>query len=948
MFDRLGKFVPRLRFLFLAAWVAGAVFFGIFGPSLTEVGSADETSFLPKDAQSLAARHVVAEAFPGDSAPSQTLIVFERQGGLTDADHNSIEGLRSFMEGPDHPVGITRYVTAEKSPQLGAMYRSSDGVIELARVDIGTAPFMPATNAAVDAIRAHLAEPGVLPDGLAAQVTGQAGIGRDYLQAIQEATDRTTVATIILVIVILLVIYRAPLAALVPLLTIGAAFLVARGLLGFLAQGGWRLSSVLDTFIVVLVFGVGTDYSIFFISRFREELTRHQRNDAIRATVGRIGAVIAASAATVMVGLGSMIVARFGMIQTIGPALAITIFVALLAGLTLTPSLLAIFGRRLFWPLHAQTHEAQSETSGFWAALGRRVTQRPGLISALVLAVLALPLLALPGLKQSFDVLDELPAGAESRLGFETLSEHLGSGQLLPLTVLVKVPGGDLSSADAMKQIDALEAQIASIPGVGKVRSLVDPAGEGGIDDLVKPALGLGDLAEEFRKPPSTDINVQLGEASLAGVRSTQSYIEGLPDVEPSISGSAILSAAESDLDILEQGVLNARKQALVGNQLRTISDQLKAGSAAVTGGATPADAAAQLATLKAYLDELATALPEVAQVDAYKNAQTAVAALAVKVEPVAALSLYTSLQSLAGWFDARPVPYYFAPRSITPSAATLAATQVMTAARARLPGEFDQLATAFDPNDLYAPPDLVTAYVSEDGDVTRLFVTTSDDPYSTSAFEAVRQMRSLLGGAAASFGSGAEAYLGGATAEFSDVQTTISEDFVRVAAITILGILLVLILLLRAVVAPVYLVLTVLLSYAMSLSLSTFVLMNVFGHPGINYFIPLIVFVLLVALGSDYNIFLMARVREESHHRGLLPGIRVASARTGTVITSAGLILAGTFGALVTSPLQLLFQAGLCVGLGVLIDTFVVRSLLVPAVTAFIGERAWWPFHRR
>jgi RND superfamily putative drug exporter len=147
--------------------------------------------------------------------------------------------------------------------------------------------------------------------------------------------------------------------------------------------------------------------------------------------------------------------------------------------------------------------------------------------------------------------------------------------------------------------------------------------------------------------------------------------------------------------------------------------------------------------------------------------------------------------------------------------------------------------------------------------------------------------------------------------------------------------------------VAPIYLVLTVLLSYATSLSISALILQNVFGQSGLNYFIPLMVFVLLVALGSDYNIFLMSRVREESMTRDLRPGIRIASARTGTVITSAGLILAGTFGALVTSPLQLLFQVGVAVALGVLIDTFVVRSLLVPAITAFIGEWAWWPLHR-
>ena len=227
---------------------------------------------------------------------------------------------------------------------------------------------------------------------------------------------------------------------------------------------------------------------------------------------------------------------------------------------------------------------------------------------------------------------------------------------------------------------------------------------------------------------------------------------------------------------------------------------------------------------------------------------------------------------------------------------------------------------------------------------MTRLYVTTVTNPYDTPSFDTVRDLRTLLADRTVAFGPEARIYLGGSTAEFTDVQTTIASDFLRVAAITILGILIVLVLLLRAIVAPIYLVLTVLLSYAMSLSLSALILQRVFGQPGLNYFIPLMVFVLLVALGSDYNIFLMSRVREESATRGLRAGIRAASARTGTVITSAGLILAGTFGALVSSPLQLLFQ----VGLAVLIDTFVVRSLLVPALTAFIGERAWWPFHRR
>ncbi|MGA3057485.1 MAG: MMPL family transporter [Candidatus Limnocylindrales bacterium] len=953
MFDRLGRLVLRLRFALVAGWVVAAAFFGIFGPSLTQVGFADERSFLPRDSESLAAREVIAESFPSDSAPSQALIVFSRAGGLTDADRAAIEGLRPYFEAAGHPDGALRYVTAERSPTLASMLRSSDGVVELASVYMNTPSFLPRTNATIDEIRAHLDSSGVLPGGLAAQVTGQGGIGRDYLKAIQDGTDRTTLVTIVLVVLVLLLIYRAPLAALVPLLTIGAAFLVSRGTLGFLAQGGWQLSSVLDSFIVVLVFGVGTDYTIFQISRFREELGRHEPEDAVRVTIGRISAVITASAATVIVGLSAMVAARFGMIQTTGPALALTIFITLLAGLTLTPSLLAIFGRRLFWPIHERTRTAGDETKGFWAALARRITSRPGLLAGAVLAILIVPALGLPALKENFDVLNELPAGAESRQGFETLSRHLAPGQLMPLTVLVKVPGGsaaDLTSQEGLARIAALEKSIASLPDIGTVSSLVDPMSEGKISDLLRPSVQLASTAEAFRKPPSTDINVQLGDASLAGIATADSYVAGLADAFPDQRNASPWIAATADLGTVHQGLIDSRKLALVTNQLDAIAAQLQAAASSTASS----DAAKQLAQLKAYLEELGTAQPAVKSLASYQSAQRALSVLATSRDPVAALQLLGSIKELSSWFAAQPTPVYFAPTSVEIDPATLAEQQAMAAARLRLPDELDRLAAALGSSVLYAPPSLRSSYVSAAGDVTRLYVTTATDPYDTRSFAAVRALRTLLTtdpdvrSLPAASSVTVQTYVGGATAEFADVQDTISADFLRVAAITIVGILIVLILLLRALVAPVYLVLTVLLSYATSLSLSALILQHLFGQPGMNYFIPLMVFVLLVALGSDYNIFLMSRVREESSTRPLRPGIRLASARTGTVITSAGLILAGTFGALVTSPLQLLFQVGLTVALGVLIDTFVVRSLLVPAITAFLGEWAWWPWHRR
>jgi len=967
MFDRLGRLVIRLRFVFVVGWVAVAVIMGALAPSLSQAGSADETSFLPRDAESLAARHVIAAAFPNDSAPTSALVVYSRTGGLTDADRAAIEGLRRYFEGSGHPDAVQRYVTAEGSPSLASALRSPDGVVELARIDMSTPSFLPVTNAAIDVIREQFAKPGVLPAGLIAQVTGQAGIGRDYLAAIKEGTDRTTLVTIVLVVLVLLLIYRAPLAALAPLITIGSAFLIARGVLGFMAQAGWQLSSVLDSFIVVLVFGVGTDYTIFLISRFREELGRHSPDVAVQVTVSRIGAVITASAATVIVGLASMVAARFGMIQSTGPALAITIFVTLLAGLTLTPSLLAIFGRHIFWPLHEKTRTAADEDRGFWAALARRITTRPGLLAAAVLAVLFVPALALPQLKENFDVLHELPAGAESREGYDTLSGHLAEGQLMPLTVLVQSTDGsktDFTSSQGLIGTEVLGRSIAALPNVQTVRSLVDPLGEGKVSDLLQPSIQLTKAATAFRQPSSTDLNVQLSDASLAGIQSTAGYVGGLEASFPNLS-NANLRAANTDTATLVAGLIDARKQALVTNQLDVIATQLRAAAAAAdaagtsggsggSGASATADAEAQLAALKSYLDELGAARPAVKSEASYGSAQSALAALTVRLDPISYAQLLGSIQQLSAWFSSQPPPFYFAPTAVKPTAATVAAQQAMTTARLRLPVELDALAATFTLSDLYAPPDLRAAYVSADGTVARLYVTTATNPYDTKSFETVRELRSLVAtdpggfGAAGTAGAASQAYVGGATAEFADVQDTISADFLRVAAITIIGILIVLILLLRAIVAPVYLVLTVLLSYATSLSLAALILQHLFGQAGVNYFIPLMVFVLLVALGSDYNIFLMSRVREESSTRELRPGIRVASARTGTVITSAGLILAGTFGALVTSPLQLLFQVGLAVGLGVLIDTFVVRSLLVPALTAFIGERAWWPFHRR
>ncbi|MFB0838002.1 efflux RND transporter permease subunit [Arthrobacter sp. E44] len=187
-------------------------------------------------------------------------------------------------------------------------------------------------------------------------------------------------------------------------------------------------------------------------------------------------------------------------------------------------------------------------------------------------------------------------------------------------------------------------------------------------------------------------------------------------------------------------------------------------------------------------------------------------------------------------------------------------------------------------------------------------------------------------------------ALVGGVTATALDTNTTAQHDLVVIIPVVLVVILFILMLLLRSVVAPVLLVLSVVLSYAAALGVSAFVFNNLFGFPGADATVPLFGFVFLVALGVDYNIFLMSRVREESLKHGTRPGILRGLGVTGGVITSAGVVLAATFAALGVIPIMFLVQLAFIVAFGVLLDTVLVRSLLVPALAYDIGPRIWWP----
>ena len=233
----------------------------------------------------------------------------------------------------------------------------------------------------------------------------------------------------------------------------------------------------------------------------------------------------------------------------------------------------------------------------------------------------------------------------------------------------------------------------------------------------------------------------------------------------------------------------------------------------------------------------------------------------------------------------------------------------------------------------------------SPDGSTSRLDVSLEGDPYSEEALTVIYDIRSIIESTVISQSmTGIEILVGGDTAVQFDTKTVIDEDTKLLAPLILLSILGVLIVIQRSLVAPLYLLFSVIISYAATFGISIFIFQDILGHTGVAYSNGIWIFVFLVALGADYNIFVIARIKEETEKLGFDEGIAVAVGQTGGVVTSAGIILASTFAVLTTLPLRDIFQLGMAVMLGVLIDTFIVRTLLVPSMASILKNYSWWP----
>jgi RND superfamily putative drug exporter len=488
MFKHLGRFAAAHPWLLCAAWVLVAGLVGLLAPAWDGNAQDDDIRFLPDRCDSVKGYQLLQQAFPQDVFASRLLFTVERADAvLSSADLALVDTLvadlnRLRQEEPS--LQIAR-IASLRDPFVGKRLLSADGQCTLIQVSLGTPYLALQTRTTVDAadrcVRQRLAQAG--PDAPVVHTTGASGIGRDLIAASANSLESTTLATVILVVVILLLVHRAPLLALVPLVTIAVSVFIALKLLALCTLiPGFCLVNISKIFAVVMLYGAGTDYCLFLISRYREELQRGpDSSQALERSVQGVGNALAASAGTVICGLGLMGLAEFAKVRCGGPAIAISLAVALVGSLTLAPALLRLLGPLAFWPCRrpAPSRRASEDlppTPGIWDRLSRHVVSHPVLIWGT--AVLLLLPLAVVGIqvRANYRATSELAPTSSSVQGLAAIQRHFTSGEVGPITVLLEA-NTDWDTPQGQAIIAHLSQGFAYLPNVAEVRSLTQPLG---------------------------------------------------------------------------------------------------------------------------------------------------------------------------------------------------------------------------------------------------------------------------------------------------------------------------------------------------------------------------------------------------------------------------------------------------------------------------------------
>ena len=448
----------------IAGWLAILAVLAVAAPRIASVEDNSTANDPPAASDSVVADAVVRAEFPTERG-IPALIVLRHADGLDGRDETEVGRITRALEAPDRPDSISAVVSTANTPQARPELESADGTTTTIVVLVTGSTSDASFRDAVDHVR-DVAGRGTADRPI--RVTGPAGIISDTVTVFGSANLVLLFATLILVLGLMLLIYRSPLLALMPLFAVGVAIQIAEGLGALAVKAGlFTVNSQAVSIMTVLLFGVGTDYCLFIVARYREECQSGRTGYAAMAiAMSRITPAIFSSASTVVLALLALLAATLPALRGFGPFLALSVAVMAVVSLTLVPATIALLGRAAFWPRPAPDRMAAS-ASRSWDRIASAVTARPIAALLVSLVFLGIPAAGLLDYRDTYNFVTGFRVDTDSRQGQQLLERAFPDGRLAPATVLVQVPDDELEARSS--ELEEIRGDLSSVAGVAQV-----------------------------------------------------------------------------------------------------------------------------------------------------------------------------------------------------------------------------------------------------------------------------------------------------------------------------------------------------------------------------------------------------------------------------------------------------------------------------------------------
>lgn len=1044
------KIILKSRWAILIGWIILISVLLSTQPNFTQLVRDKGGAQIPKGYPSELANKYLKqwEEQKGHGETSATVLVFYDKNGLSSEDKQEIKKAIQELKDRKESLGITEILNVFDKPSLKKelISKNNKAMIISLNLVLGDKNSNEVTKQLYQAIK-----------GISVKhyFTGNWMINNDLNKSMEEGLRKTELITVIFILVVLFIVFRSVIAPFVPLIAVGCSFLASQAVVAFLVKWfDFPISDYTQIFLVAVLFGIGTDYCILLINRFKEEIPNYETmNEAILNTIQHGGRTVFFSALTVLVGFSTIGLSTFNIYRSaVGVAIGIAFLI--LSLVTIVPSLMSIFGAKLFWPMNKNIGHSESR---MWKRMGG-FAYGHSFIALVIVAVLMVPTILLYKGDLSYNSVGEMSNKYDSVKGYNLIADNFDPGESMPTTILLK-NDERMDSSRYLETIEAITRSVKKVDHIQTVRSATQPTGtpiknflvqsqaqnlNNGLkqvnDGITKISSGLNDAHKQL-KSSEPKMNKATGSMDelISGTESLQNGVtqlqNGLVKIQQSIDSD---NASAQDIEGgLQQ--LKSSAETLLSNQQNLLSgyQQLQSNLATISNNFNTVYVGVQQSnTVNANLKNAITQLNQLAKsepsVQQNANYLQAIAILNGTQQGLSQ-TLYgkgnqPGLITAMGQMNSGVETLNTKMKQANSSFSQLVAAQnqynnglqqvitsidkVDTALKqatgntTKLTNGFDkviggqiQLKTGFtnvgnqinkltnglgsSVTGLYEVSDGLTdarnyltelsksnnslsgfyipnqalknssfnesldTYMSKDRKITKLDVVFDVNPYSLTAIHQISEVKDAVDRAVKGTSlANAKVAIGGATSNFNDLRHVSSKDYNKTVKWMLVGISIILILLLRSFVMPAFIIGSLIATYYSSLGITELVVKQWLGYDGISWAIPFFGFVILIALGVDYSIFLMDRFNENKD-LNIKEALITSLKNMGAVILSAAVILAGTFAAMMPAGVVPLIDIALIVIIGLILYNFLVLPLFIPVMVRIFGPAIWWPFKR-